>query len=274
MYQKPTVPRSIGGVLDDTLQLYKAALPNCWVTMVIMSLLGVALGLYKVDQVPVVQSGTLVQQLLAQLVATSPGYQLASIVVGLAQFLLYGMLVAIITAVSNGTAAPFGDSFRLALRRFPTLFGAAIIAGICAGLGFILLIIPGIYVLNRMQLFIIPAVTEAAGPGESVGKSWRLVGGNWWRTASLVFVMVVMVYILSLVLIAIVGSIAVAIAGAPTSVAQGIGKFAVVGVLATAVVNIFTKPLMVAVLVAMYQDLLLRKGGGDLEARLGALPKG
>jgi hypothetical protein len=30
----------------------------------------------------------------------------------------------------------------------------------------------------------------------------------------------------------------------------------------------------VSVFVTVYQDLVLRKGGGDLEARLGALPQG
>jgi hypothetical protein len=189
-------------------------------------------------------------------------------------FLMYCMLVVIIAAVSRGEDPEFGASFRIALRRFPAALGAAIIAGIAAGVGFILLIIPGIYVLNRLQLSVVPAVIESRGPGESVGISWNLVGGNWWRTASLAFVMVVMVYILGLALIFLVGSAGVLVVGAPRTIAQGISKFAVVGAVATAVVTIFTRPLMVAVLVAMYEDLQLRKGGGDLEARLGALPKG
>jgi hypothetical protein len=274
MYQKPTVPRSIGGVLDDTLQLYKAAFSSCLLTTVIVSLLIIGLGLYKLAQVPVAQTGSPVLQIFAQLAATSPGYQLASILVGLVQLLLTGMLVVIITAISKGEAADFGEAFRIASRRYPALLGASILAGLAAVVGFVLLVIPGIYVLNRLQLFMVPLVTESKGPGESLSTSWRLVGGHWWRTASLVFVMVVMVYILGLVLIAIVGAIAVAIVGAPANILQGFDKFGVLGVVSGAVVSLFTRPLMIAVLVAMYQDLLLRKGGGDLEARIGALSKG
>jgi hypothetical protein len=274
MYQKPTVPRPIGGVLDDTLQLYKASFSRCWLPMLLMSLASLGLGLYKLQTMPAVAAGSGLQALLAQYVATTPGYQAASLVVSLFVFLMYCMLVGIIAAVSRGEDPKFGASFRIALRRFPSALGAAIIAGIAAGVGFILLIIPGIYVLNRLQLSVVPAVSESRGPGESVGISWNLVGGNWWRTASLAFVMVVMVYILGLALIFLVGSAGVLVVGAPTSVAQGFSKFAVVGAVATAVVTIFTRPLMVAVLVAMYEDLQLRKGGGDLEARLGALPKG
>jgi hypothetical protein len=274
MYQKPTVPRPIGGVLDDTLQLYKASFSKCWLTMVLMSLASMLLGLYKLHDMPAVAAGSGMQALLAQYVATTPGYQVASIVVWLFVYLMYCMLVVIIAAVAKGEDPEFGPSFGTALRRYPSALGAAIITGIAAVIGFILLIIPGIYVLNRLQLAIVPAVSDSRGPGESVGISWNLVAGNWWRTASLAFVMVIMVYVLSLVLILLVGSAAVMVAGAPSTMAQGLSKFAVVGVVTTAIVTIFTRPLMVAVLVAMYQDLQLRKGGGDLEARLGALPKG
>src|SRR5665213_3567584 len=273
MYQRPSVPRSIGGVLDDTLQLYKASFSRCWLAMLLMSLASLVLGLYKLQTMPAVVAGSGLMGLLTQYAATTPGYQVASIVVSLFVFLMYCMLVVIIAAVSRGEDPEFGASFRIALRRFPSALGAAIIAAIAAGVGFVLLIIPGIYVLNRLQLSVVPAVSESRGPGESVGISWDLVRGHWWRTASLAFVMVVMVYILSLVLIFLVGSAGVLVLGAPTTVAQGFSKFAVFGVVATAIVTIFTRPLMVAVLVAMYEDLQLRKGGGDLEARLGALPK-
>jgi hypothetical protein len=277
MYQKPTVPRDIGGVLDDTLQLYKASSSRCWLAMLLMSLASLALSLYKLQTMQGVaagSAGTGLQALLAQYSASTPGYTAASLVVSLFVFLMYCMVVVIIAAVSRGEDPQFGASFSIALRRFPAALGAAIIAGIAAGVGFILLIIPGIYVLNRLQLTVVPAVSESRGPGESVSTSWDLVGGNWWRTASLAFVMIVMVYILGLAVIFLVGSASVLVVGAPTTLAQGFSKFAVVGVVTTAVVTIFTRPLMVAVLVAMYEDLQLRKGGGDLEARLGALPKG
>jgi len=274
MYQKPSVPRSIGGVLDDTIQLYKASFSRCWPPMVLMSLAALCLAVYKLQQMPALAAGSGMQALLAQYVASTPGYTFASLVVQLFVFFIYCMLVVIITAVSQGRDPTFGESFRATLRRFPAAFGSALIAGIYAGLAFILLIIPGIYVLNRLQLSIIPALTESIRPGESVGISWRLVGGNWWRAATLAFVMIVMVYILGLLLIILVGAAAVAIMGAPNGIAQGISKFAMVGVVGTAIVTVFTRPLMVAVIVAMYQDLQLRKGGGDLETRLGALPKG
>src|SRR6185312_2273186 len=31
MYTRPTAPRSIGGVLDDAIRLYRAAFSRCWV---------------------------------------------------------------------------------------------------------------------------------------------------------------------------------------------------------------------------------------------------
>jgi hypothetical protein len=46
----------------------------------------------------------------------------------------------------------------------------------------------------------------------------------------------------------------------------------IVGVV-TGATKVITSPLIGAMLVAVYRDLQLRKGGGDLEARLGALRK-
>src|SRR5580692_9245616 len=158
MYQKPTVPRSIGGVLDDTFQLYKASFSRCWPPVLLMSLAGMGLGIYKVQEMPAVAAGGGIQQLLAQYTASTPAYQATSLLVSLIQLLVYGMLVLIITKVSRGEDPTFGESFATALRRLPAMIGAGFLYGLAAGVGFILLIIPGIYVLNRLQLFMVPLV--------------------------------------------------------------------------------------------------------------------
>jgi len=92
-----------------------------------------------------------------------------------------------------------------------------------------------------------------------------------------VFVMFVILIVLEIILGALAGFIA-AIAGMGSGVTTNpallIGRVQVITVFVGAVVRIFTIPLIFAVFVALYQDLLLRKGGADLAARLGALPKG
>ena len=72
----------------------------------------------------------------------------------------------------------------------------------------------------------------------------------------------------------VLGTVLATLAGSGASFGRGAGTFVLGSMILTAILGIFTTPLLVAVFVTVYQDLVLRKEGGDLEARLGALPKG
>jgi hypothetical protein len=274
MYQKPTVPRSIGGVLDDTFQLYKASFSSCWLPMLILGLIGAASSIYRFSNVPAVAPGTGLRDILLQFQATPRGYQALSVLVMLLDLILYAVLIVNIVAVTRGETPSFGASLTTALRRTPALIGATILFLLAVLVGTILLIVPGIYIWNRLQLYIVPLVTGPEGPGASLSTSWRLVGGHWWRTATLVFVMLAILYVLDLALVALAAAIAAMVHGGASNLVQSAGSFVMGSIIISAIVGIFTTPLFVSVFVTVYQDLLLRKGGGDLEARLGALPKG
>ena len=277
MYQKPSMPRSIGGVLDDSLQLYKASLPSCWLPSLLVSLVGGGLSYFVLASMPQVTTQIAPAEVLNRyrvLVAEFGIWYLLVIVLSL---VLYGMLVVNVAAVSRGESPAFGASLAKATRRAPALFVASIAFAISLGIGFILLVIPGFYLWNRLQLYMVPLVDEGQGPFASLGSSWRAVGGNWWRTAVVVFVMFVILIVLEMILAALAGFIA-AFAGAGSGLSVNpaalVGRVQLITVFVGAIVRIFTMPLIFAVFVALYQDLLLRKGGADLEARLGALPKG
>jgi hypothetical protein len=273
MYQKPTVPRSIGGVLDDTFQLYKASFSSCWQPMLIMSLIAAGSGFYRFSAVPPAAPGAGLRDLLLQFQTTPRGYQAVSLLVMLVDLVLYSVLLLNIVAVSGGRTPSLGASLAAALRRLPALIVATIVFFIAAFVGFILLLVPGIYLLNRLQLYVVPLVTESQGPVQSLGTSWNLVGGHWWRTATLLFVMIAIMYVLNLALVAVAGAI-VAVVGGGAALVQGAGTFVLGSLILSAILGIFTTPLIVTVFVTVYQDLVLRKSGGDLEARLGALPQG
>ena len=276
MYQKPTVPRSIGGVLDDSFRLYKASLGSCLLPVLLVSVLtGTLSYLVIVSMPPTAQiSPTELLTRYRTLFATFGIWYLLVFVLGM---LMYGMLIVIIVAVSRGETPTFGASLGKALRRTPALFVAMIAFVIAISIGTLLLLIPGVYVWNRLTLYAVPLVTEGQGPFESLGTSWRMVGGHWWRTATVLFVMVAILIVLSIVLGALAGILAALGAGAgglsanPAAIA---GRASLISLLVNALVQMFTTSLIVSAFVALYQDLVLRKGGGDLEARLGALPKG
>jgi hypothetical protein len=309
MYQKPTVPRSIGGVLDDTLQLFKASLSKCLLPALVISVVAAAFSFYQMSRLPLpTNAGTNVQAVLARYQNTSLSSFFLMVISLLFELLFYGTLVAIIMGVARSTAPSFATAVATSLRRLPAMIGAAIVIFIVSVVGFgiaivpalvaivrvrgvgspaevlgvvgpmilvcLLLILPVIYVVSRMQLFMVPLVSEPQGPLQSIGTSWRLVGGNWWRTTTVVFILGIIVYVLLIVIIAIAGAVMAVGSRPPASTGQLFSAVVLIGVLTGGLVRFVTAPLMVALHVTLYQDLLLRKGGGDLEARLGALPKG
>ncbi len=279
MYQKPTAPRTIGGVLDDTIQLFKASLPTCWLPALLMSLVTSILGYFVILTVPVTTTPIPPAEVFTRyrgLISAFGIWYLAIIICGL---VFYGMIIVNIAAVSRGTTLSFGASFAKAVRRAPELFVGGVVFVIVTGIGFILLLIPGCYLWNRLQLFMVPLEDEAQGPFASLGASWRVVGGNWWRTAAVVFVLFVILIVLEMVLSMVAGIFAAfggmgGAGGAPLNAAAILGRVQLITLFVGAFVRIFTMPLLMAVYVALYQDLALRKGGADLEARMGALPKG
>jgi len=212
---------------------------------------------------------------LAQYKALGPTFELSYLVVILASLLFYGMIVLNTAAVSRGEQPAFGASFALALRRTPALLGASIVFVIAVITGFCLLIVPGFYVWNRLQLYVVPLLVEPAGAMASLGSSWRVVGGHWWRTATVVSVLFVILFVLEIVLGLFSGAFAVfGGGGIITDPSRMVVRVAVASLLIGIVVRTFTVPLVFAAFVALYQDLLLRRSGGDLEARLGALSRG
>jgi hypothetical protein len=264
-------------VLDDSIQLYKASLPSCWLPSLLVSLITGGLSYFIFASVPRVNTAIPPAEILASYRALIGAFGIWYLVVMVVTLVFYAMLVVNIAVVSRGESPAFGASLAKATRRAPALFVASIVFAISIMVGFILLLVPGFYVWNRLQLFMVPLVDEAQGPFAALGSSWRAVGGNWWRTAAIVSVMFVLLIVLEIILGAVAGFIA-AFSGMGAGVAANpallIGRVQLVTLFVGAFVRIFTMPLIFAVFVALYQDLLLRKGGADLEARLGALPKG
>jgi MFS family permease len=70
---------------------------------------------------------------------------------------------------------------------FP-LLGLMIIMGIILMLGFLLFIIPGIYLMVVLSLSIPALFFERKGIIESIGRSFRIIKGKWWSTFGIGFI--------------------------------------------------------------------------------------
>jgi len=82
-------------------------------------------------------------------------------------------------------AVNLGESLRVGFTRFFPVLGVALLVGILAGLGFMLLIVPGL-ILMTMWLIAPPVcVVEQSGPWTSMRRSSDLTRGHRWKVFGL-----------------------------------------------------------------------------------------
>lgn len=123
--------------------------------------------------------------------------------------------VFVVIRDAEGQPAPLGEALRFGASRMPAMIGWGLLAWILTSIGFVLLIIPGIYLSIVFGAALIGVVAvERTG----IGRCFALVNPRFWPTAGrLVFYfLVVLVYYF------IASFIASAIGGGPLSTTTGI----------------------------------------------------
>lgn len=259
MYEAPTVPMSVGGILDKGFSLYGAALPKTYAIAVVGSFVSALC-------TPVIR---------AQLLADTPS---SLVIFGLAILLIvvnmvvWGAIATRIDGVAHGTSLTIRQAIGAGWRRSPALFGALVLTYLLLLIGFLILIIPGVYLSVALMFANVVAVIEARGPIQSLSRSWELAKGNWWRTA-ITWTVTLCIMMIAYILIGIVAGIIAAVgvlgaAGPGAPVASGTPWFLtyVIQPLLTG----FLMPFSYALLLSLYYDLKLRNDGTDIAERLTA----
>jgi hypothetical protein len=264
MPMQPTQPQSIGGVLDTTFQLYKASL----FPVVPLCLLLVAASLAPSIYV-FVQGGSSADPFAMGIGAlsafSSPTYWVIYVVSVAGSLWALGALYLKIAAIGSDSDMSIGVALGNSISRVPLLFLTTILFVIAFLIGCLLLIIPGVILLVSLMLSFNLVLYEGKGPVAALIDSHKLVWGNWWRTAAILtvgFIIVVVMYMLAVFLMGTALPFA-----SDDAMMFGLLSGLVIGVL----MNVLVTPFYVALVIAIYWDLKLRKEGGDLAARVGAL---
>jgi hypothetical protein len=300
VYTKPTEPRSIGGVLDDGLRLWRLSVPKTWPLAVLAQLVVAVPLLWVGYKFPVVASGARTAgalsaanaanlQLLANLFK-SPGTWLAYAIIVIFSTVCYTAIVLRVADVETGRDSSLGGSLASAIRLLPRLLlqllvylGVAIAVGIvlalAVGVGsavaggtamattlmLLVFVLLGAFVLGRIFLAWTALILEDAGAVESIRISWRLTRGFWWRCAGILVVLIIIGAVFSLV-------VGVAAAALGATLGHGLPA-SISSQLISLIANAFLGSLYPAVLIAIFYDLKLRKQGADLLGRVDALAR-
>lgn len=132
------------------------------------------------------------------------GAWLAAIVGLVAAFLLQSALVRAVEDVRDGRAdLSLGATLQAARPAVGRVAVASILAGIAIGLGLVLFIVPGLFLLTIWCLIVPVLVIENAGIGASFGRSRDLVRGFGWQ----VFGTLVIVFLLLIAANIVIGVI-------------------------------------------------------------------
>ena len=177
-------PLSVGEILDRTFTLYRTHfllfLGICAIPQILLLMVNLA-------QVFIALPGK--QGKTAAIAQMSVGMGVAAVILGLLVLVVWlivhlfaqGATVIAVSELYLGRTITISDSFRRMRGEAGNLFGVILLNGLATGAAFILLIIPGIYVMCRLAVCIPAALIENLGPRTSLERSFELTKDNAGR---------------------------------------------------------------------------------------------
>ena len=128
------------------------------------------------------------------------GAILAALASLVGQFWLQGALVEAVGDVRDGRQdLSLGETFRRVQPRLPAIIVAGILAAIGIFIGFVLLVVPGLFLLTIWSLIIPVIVLEGRSAGESFGRSREIVRGNGWNVFGTIVITVLALIVASII---------------------------------------------------------------------------
>jgi len=264
---QPAQPQSIGGVLDTGFQLYKASVGVVWPLCLLLIVAGSPPTIYiAITGGSAALAPTDMTAMLGPMMR--PGYALTNLLSLLLSMWVFGALFLKMQSIAVNAELGIGAALQAAVRRAPWMLVMTLLLIIAPMAGFMLLVVPGLILSVSLMLGWAVLMLEHKGPVDSLTASHRLVWGHWWRTAAILTVGFIVLFVIYLAVGTLVGAVLPLVAGSM----EDLVVYTLISVFAVSiVVNLLVTPFYVALMLAIYWDLKLRKEGGDLAARVSAL---
>jgi hypothetical protein len=189
MWQLPQQPLSVKQVIQSSYALFKESLRK----------LHVALTLFFV----LVSAPFIIMDLLninwVHLVVLSEHrikYAVFILIYLIATFWIYGTYYHQLNNMMRAQPVTTRHSLLVVLKKLPYLIVAFIIAAVANVIGFLVFVIPGIYLIAVITIYYPIIIIDNTGPIEGFKYAVRLIHHNWWRTAIVLIIPVAISFLL------------------------------------------------------------------------------
>jgi uncharacterized membrane protein YeaQ/YmgE (transglycosylase-associated protein family) len=254
-------PLDIGQTLDSAVNLYSKNAITLWklvaIVIVPIEVIEVLLRRVTLPSDVFLRHGTLYTHGNTSSTASSVALLVVALLGLFGQLLATGAVFKLQLDAYLGRPHEIRESLEYAFgrHRLLSLLWVGIISTVMIVVGFILIIIPGIYLLVALSLAVPVLMLEGQRGMGAISRSMSLVSGRWWPT----FGRLLVGLILYIVAVFIIGAIAGAIAHSTTNVTL----YEVIQGLVGALISILLAPFFAAIINVTYIDLRVRKEGAD-----------
>lgn len=250
------LPRGVGEVVDTAIALYrehwKLLLGTAACVMVPVEFLSAFLNRDAFsrlqDGFSVLQNGSIVSS------RGNPVGMLGSLLLLVASPLVNAAVALGAASAYMGRSTSVGQVWKSTVRRFWSIIGLGILRSILLFFGFLFFLVPGVFLYIKLQPCTPALMVEDAGPVGALERGWRLTGRNWWRTAGVVVLRLV-IYGFVVLLVQIPAFVLVFVTRGMGWILLGVGSS-----LSSIVAGTFG----IVVSVVLYFDLRIRKEAFDL----------
>lgn len=176
---------------------------------------------------------------------------------------VYGYLYYCVYPTETGGPITVAEVWGLVKRKFVGTFFSFYGLSILLVLGFLVLLIPGIYLSVALSLFFAVKVLEDTGFVTTISRCINLTSGKWWSTFGLIFIMLLIVYFMFFsvgILTALFGGVQSLL----LRTGSGLSVFALVISAFSGLIKLLVYPLVLLAIAFQYFNLVERKEGVGL----------
>jgi hypothetical protein len=253
-------PLTVGEILSAAFDLYRRQAGALWTIVAVVVIPAQAL-IVIVERL-ILSGGR--SEAINGTIYTTDSTGLLAIVVIVVTFLsvivTIGALSKCLLDAYTGHPTGWRHSLQFAADRVGPLAWLSIISGVLLAIGYVLLIIPGIFLTVSWIAAVPVLMFEGTSPFASLRRSYDLVQGRWWATFGVLVLVLIALIGITIVLGALLG-------GVSTS---HISLILVIGGISRIIAALVTYPIVAAASAVIYIDLRVRKEHVDPHDLTGA----